>query len=762
MSARHLLMNSTAAPEDVARITGYRFSFLSRCVVFSLCLGACGLQLAEAQRKDALYQSPQFSVYSDRVVEGPYQARAISSEEIVSNYPVKDSSSGGRWKLDQDLSAYPHLESSYPLLDAVYQLSLSELKRNRRSDGAFDTGAKWGGVWTRDLSYSTILSLAAVDPEAVRASLLKKVKRDRIVQDTGTGGSWPVSSDRVLWSVAAWELYLSTGDKSWLRQSYQITKNSILDDENVVFDSITGLAHGETTFLDWREQTYPRWMQPADIYQSQALSTNAIYYRCYRILALMAGELGEPSADWNSKADRLRSAIQKNFWNGKTGYYGQYLYGRNFLSLSERADGIGNTLAILFDVAEPQQQDKILGAMPYLPYGLPTVFPQSPNLPPYHNQSIWPFVQDLWNLAAAKRENTAMLLQGMAGSYRAVALFLTNKENFVADTGSPDGTVINSDRQLWSIAGTLAMTYRTLFGMEFSPEGLRFHPVVPSPLSGTKKLTNFHYRNAVLSIEVRGSGSHIRQATMDGKPCLPEVKSDLNGSHQIVLEMENQRKEPKSIRTNVNQVVPDTPVPVLKGRALSWKSIPSASRYRVFRNGHYLREVTSPQVEFPDSEGSGEYQVAAVSATGEVSFLSEPVMSKEPELLVAASADDPRNGFIALQQSGKSGLELAAKVQEPAQYQISFRYANGSGPLHTGSECAIRTLYVDGKRIGVIVFPHRGEGQWENWGESSRLPVTLSQGEHQFELGMEPSDRNMNGEKNDVRIASLIGVKLSK
>jgi hypothetical protein len=28
----------------------------------------------------------------------------------------------------------------------------------------------------------------------------------------------------------------------------------------VVFDSGTGLYHGETSFLDWREQSYPGWM----------------------------------------------------------------------------------------------------------------------------------------------------------------------------------------------------------------------------------------------------------------------------------------------------------------------------------------------------------------------------------------------------------------------------------------------------------------------------------------------------------------------
>ena len=87
---------------------------------------------------------------------------------------------------------------------------------------------------------------------------------------------------------------------------------------------------------------------------------------------------------------------------------------------------------------------------------------------------------------------------------RSTALFLTNKENFVADNGSPSGTVVNSDRQLWSVAGSLAMVYRVFFGMEFAVDSLHLQPVIPEALGGTRTLTNFHYRHAVLSITVKG------------------------------------------------------------------------------------------------------------------------------------------------------------------------------------------------------------------------------------------------------------------
>ena len=59
-------------------------------------------------------------------------------------------------------------------------------------------------------------------------SLLRKVnKNGRIIQDTGTGGAWPCSTDRMIWAVAAWELYKVTGDKDWLQQAYMIIKTPL-------------------------------------------------------------------------------------------------------------------------------------------------------------------------------------------------------------------------------------------------------------------------------------------------------------------------------------------------------------------------------------------------------------------------------------------------------------------------------------------------------------------------------------------------------
>ncbi|HUF65233.1 MAG TPA: hypothetical protein VMM17_04585, partial [Gemmatimonadaceae bacterium] len=106
------------------------------------------------------------------------------------------------WSRSRDVSQFPQLHSGQRLLDALYRMSLEELQQLVREDGALSAGAKWPGVWTRDVAYASVLGLVLVAPDAVRRSLLAKVdSAGRIIQDTGTGGSWPVSTDRMTWAL---------------------------------------------------------------------------------------------------------------------------------------------------------------------------------------------------------------------------------------------------------------------------------------------------------------------------------------------------------------------------------------------------------------------------------------------------------------------------------------------------------------------------------------------------------------------------------
>jgi hypothetical protein len=711
-----------------------------------------------------IYHSSAYTVWPDHVDEGSYSAHAVSDTEIVSNYPAHDHAAGGesRWKLDEDISAYPQLRSDYPLIDALYNLSLSDLKKDQRPDGAFNAGATWGGVWTRDVSYSTVLSLAAIAPEGAKASLMQKVRRDRIIQDTGTGGSWPVSTDRMTWSLAAWEIYLVTGDQDWLKTSYAIIRNSILDDERVSIDARSGLVHGESSFLDWREQTYPGWMQPADICNSEALGTNAIFYRTYRILGLMARALGKPDPGWTAKADRMQQSINQSFWLADRGYFGQYRYGRIWKTLSPRSDALGQALLILFDLPDASRQDQMLRSQPLMPYGIPTVYPASRDIPPYHNRAIWPFVQAFWNLAAAKRGDQAEVLYGLASIYRESALFLTNKENFVAQSGSPIGTAINSDRQLWSVTGNLAMVYRVLFGMHFEEDGLHLNPFIPESLKGKREITNFHYRDATLRIVVNGFGGHVRSTSIDGRSGLPFIPSNLAGDHSIVIEMDGQHSAATRMNLVKEEYAPQTPVVTLaEDRTLRWAAVDGASGYRLYVQGLPGSTLSGTSYRLPNGGRAEQYQVAARDVSGHASFLSEPLKPGTDAIkFPAVDGDTGTESYADLAQTGTSGLSISGNIPVAGRYSLSVLYANGSGDVKFDNKCAVRTLFVDGREIGSIVMPQRGLNDWNNWGESTNEIVELSAGAHRFELRFMPQDINMNGDVNSARVASITLVPL--
>ena len=669
------------------------------------------------------------------------------------------------WSLTEDISDLPQLQSDHLLVDALYNLSLEEMLQDVRDDGAFMAGAKWHGVWTRDVAYAILLGLAAVHPDASKKSLLAKVSDGRIIQDTGTGGSWPVSTDRMTWALAAWELYAVTGDQDWLRTAYDVIATSAEVDLLTARDPETGLFYGESSFLDWREQTYPEWMDPKDIYRSLTLGTNVVHYQTYRILARMATLLGESSSRWSDVATEVRDGINAHLWSAGHDRYGQFLYGRAAYALSERAEALGSALAILFDVANPEQTNLMLEHFPLVPYGVPSVYPQTPEIPPYHNDGVWPFVVGYWMWAAAEGGNASAVEHSLAGIYRAASLFLTNKENLVANTGDFSGTQINSDRQLWSVAATLASVYRVFFGMRFEADHLAFEPFIPESYTGRRTLTGFRYRGATLDITVEGHGSRVISATLDGEPMESVViPADLTGHHTLHIQLDGSL--PPSQATVVPVVYALETPDVEHGDGLHWEPVSGAVAYEIYRNGRRVGVTSALAFALPSSDETAEWQVRSLDAGGRASFLSEPIRLVADDAAIVLRPDDALetehegftgDGYLRLTREEHRDIRFTLDVPEGGEYLVEARYANGSGPVNTDNKAAIRSLYVDGERAGSIVMPQRGDGLWTDWGWSNAVRVSLDAGTHTLSLRFTPADENMN---RDVNTALLDYIRL--
>jgi hypothetical protein len=673
-----------------------------------------------------------------------------------------------RWQKSLDTADFPQYNSPYPLAAALYNLALEEARRAVEPDGTLRTGQEWAGVWTRDVSYSIILAQATLQPQVAMTSLLRKVTPEgRIVQDTGTGGAYPCSTDRVIWAVAAWEIYKVTGDEAWLQKVYPIVKQSLADDQQNAYDPVTGLVRGESSFLDWREQTYPHWMQPADIYQSQNLGTNAVHYQANVVLATMARQLGEPAvaAEHERVAAAIKAGINRHLWQESAGYYGQYLYGRNFLTLSPRAEALGEALSVWFGIADEARARTVVARTPTTDFGIPCIYPQIPGIPPYHNNAVWPFVQSYWALAAAQVGNEASLTESMAAIYRPAALFLTNKENFVAANGDYAGTQINSSNMLWSLSGSLSLVYKILFGMHYETDRLVFRPFVPQAFQGERNLTNFRCRQAVLDIELQGYGNVIQAITLDGQSLAgAAVPATLTGRHALRIALSSQAPVMAATNKVANLFSPETPMVALTGDRLHWPAQPGVQQYKVLKNGRLV--ATTAATDYVVAAGPyAEYQVVAVGENRQESFANEPLpvgtAAQQIQLETVAPKAIPSykgytgRGFVEISTTTNRTLTIPVTVPEAGLYALDFRYANGSGPINTDNKCAIRTLRLGSKQLGTIVLPQRGVGEWSDWGFTNAVLVPLPAGTHQLTLALEPANANMNGAVNQAMLDYL-------
>jgi len=694
---------------------------------------------------------------------------------LTLNQPAAAKTTAASWKKTVNTADFPQYSSDYPLADALYNLALEEARRAVEPDSTFRTGKEWAGVWTRDVSYSIILAQASLQPKVAMKSLLRKVSpTGRIIQDTGTGGAYPCSTDRVIWATAAWEIYQATGDEAWLRRAYPIVKQSLADDRQNAYDPATGLVRGESSFLDWREQTYPRWMQPVDIYQSENLGTNAVHYQANIVLAQMAAKLGQPgvAAQHKRQAEAIKFGINQHLWQEGRGYYGQYLYGRTALSLSPKAEALGEALCVLFGIAEGERAQQVVSKTPTVPFGVPCIYPQIPGLPPYHNDAVWPFVQSFWALAAAQVGNEASLTESMAAIYRPAALFLTNKENFVARNGDYVGTQINSSNMLWSLSGSLGLVYKVLFGMQYQGDRLVFRPFVPQAFAGQRRLLGFKYRRAVLDVDMTGFGNQIAAITLDGQP-LPDaaIPAGLSGRHKVSITLSSAAPAPQPVNRVPDRFAPEMPaVELYPGhqRFLRWKPVEGTDEYLVLKNGALVTTIKAAEYPIPAAGPFAVYQIIAVDDAGRESFASEP-LETGPETAairpvqletVAPPATQAYQGysgkgFIEITPSINKTLTIPVTVPETGLYAVDFRYANGNGPINTNNKCAIRTLRRGTGLLGTVVLPQRGVDEWSNWGFSNPVLVRLEKGAHPLILAYEPANQNMNGEVNQAMLDYL-------
>ncbi|MFL6656823.1 MAG: MGH1-like glycoside hydrolase domain-containing protein [Massilia sp.] len=701
----------------------------------------------------------------------------------------------------QESATLPTVRSGNLAFDALFALAGAEMQQDAVAhirDGnynggapiacdCFETGEKWHYVWTRDLSYAADLGLAMLDPQRVRNSLDFKLSPWRegvprasevagsadglqIIQDTGSGGSWPVSTDRVSWAFGAEQVLRSLSPQeraAFAPRALKALINTVENDRLAAFDTTSGLYSGEQSFLDWRDQSYASWIvnDLASMATAKALSTNVAHYKALSLTASLAREQGKTAlavryADW---ARKLKVAINTRLWLPDAGMYSSLSAAHFDGAPLHKFDWLGQSLAIITGVASAEQARQILAHYPHGPMGAPVIFPQQRGMPVYHNRAIWPFVTAYGLRAAAMSGNTSVADAAYATLTRAAALNLSNMENLewlsgqplLLDENNPSliGPVINSRRQLWSVGAYLGMVIRQVFGVSTTNDGIALHPFVTAKLrretfdgndlvtlnglllQGRQVSVRLHlpkpeqgdgyYSVASVMLDAKRSASAIAwDMIKDGSVIDIQLGALRKGQQQITTVSADPYNEAANVFAPHDAVIVGAVRDAAGNTRISAARPTDASRINIYKDGDQIASDAWAE-NWIDHGAPGCYAIEAMDdASGNRSHHSAPVCTTAAVTIavtdsrvasnVAPSGPGERFAEPRLKDWGKPGdtfVVSAVNIADAGSYAIQLRYHNSANQINLGISGGVKWLAVRdsaGRLVaqGVVQLPH--------------------------------------------------------
>ena len=637
------------------------------------------------------------------------------------------------------------VRTASPLFDGLYAMAQGDLARDSVTairDDAFDhgraipchcfeTGEKWHYVWTRDLSYSVDLGLWRFDPARSRNGLLFKLSSVRArdvpqglypMQDTGSGGSWPISTDRVVWFLGARHLL---DDRTFADKAWQALNDTLAQDRTYAFDARMGLYRGETSFLDWREQTYPGWTRDNVVFigQSFALSTNVLHYEALRLAARMAAQRGDSRAKrYAAQADALKAAINAHFWRAGRGMYMSYIGGDGLPV--EAYDLLGLSLVVTSGVADPDRARSSLEHYPAWPAGSPVIWPERADQPIYHNRAIWPFVSAYALRAARKVGDPALIAFEIESVMRGAALAGSNMENYAlltqsthVDDGKLSGPVVDSPRQLWSVAGYLDMVSEGVFGLT---EDGKVDPKLPASLVpmlfGTRDAITLRLPDRRITLK--------RPKVLDGNLLVADTTRQAGDETIVALKAVKVPAIP--LRNDAPMYAPATPAaPLVTRDNDKWRVAASGDHEVLYVDGKRFGQPGTAWI-LPSTPFALSVAPQARSRRANSSASTSPAA----QATLSANGIEAARHCLRVTRLGKDGIESLPSLETcvgdeagmtgawprrwiaPADgnYRVWLDYANDHGPINTGITAAVKRLTIrcDGTpgQMVPVVMPH--------------------------------------------------------
>ena len=166
--------------------------------------------------------------------------------------------------------------------------------------------------------------------------------------------------------------------------------------------------------------------------------------------------------------------------------------------------------------------------------------------------------------------------------------------------------------------------------------------------------------------------------------------------------------------------------------------------------------VVAPGIESFASEPVDNLPTYTFEFPGESTAMTSQEVSYQPFAIISGYTG---NGFVETEHSTKA-LDLDIYVPEDGRYSIALIYANGNGPVNTENKCVVRHIAVDNARVGTVVMPQRGVGNWSEWGSSSVVTADLKAGSHTLRILFDRDCENMNIATNHALIDRVVLRKL--
>lgn len=462
-------------------------------------------------------------------------------------------------------------------------------------DTAFNTWSGAGAIIPEVMKNTLLSCLTRGDASAGMGVGCNDVAGSKVPPDvlSISGQYW----DRVIWAIGAWAFYCQNGDREFLAQALEAVRNSLpyleeneWDGEKQLFRGGACIADGLGAYGDiysnvkdsgiyqWPEKNPDKRHPKGAGLPVMALSSNCLYAEAYRLAAVMAMELGlEADPHWEGMRKKVIEGIQTNLWDAEGGFF--RVYADPWGGSGPRQECLGNCFALLFGIATEEQRALIVKNQPFLAYGPPAVWPDFPRYakadvpiqrcPPgrpdiaaenlvlsqfpkirnglaAHGGMVWPLMMGIHGEAVLREGRGDLFDQELKLMAEVFCRAVQCPEIIHPECGAPGGAIgesagtsdtidrgVSCYRQTWSATSYLRMILHGILGLEFLPQGLRFHPRLPEGMERVE-LLGMPWRNALLHIEVKASP--VGRITLDGQPLeggmLP---ADLCGEHRISI-----------------------------------------------------------------------------------------------------------------------------------------------------------------------------------------------------------------------------------